>query len=429
MNMPRPSMLWIYGLIGAFIIGWYVFGDVNDTPLPSDWTTVREMVEKGDVEKIQVVNRDQAQVFLKKEAAEQYRRDTVDKRFKRLPETGVQLTFTIGSVDSFREDLKNAEQQSGQTVPVVYENKANDWTNVLINLLPWVLIIGVWIFIMRSMSRGAGGGAGGGRRGGPKVFRGADVSYSLEITLEQAVAGAKTDIRVPVWEECETCHGSGCKSGTSKKTCPHCGGSGMININRGFLQVQQTCPYCHGTGEIIADPCPDCQGRGRNRKTKTLEINIPAGINDGQRIRIQGKGEPGPNGGPCGDLFVQVFIKQHEIFQRDGDDLHADLPLSFATAALGGEVSVPTMGTEARITIPEGTQTGKIFRLRGKGVPHLHGGGNGDLYVHAFVETPVNLTSKQKKMLKEFDESIKEGGTKHSPQSTSFLDKMKKFFS
>lgn len=162
MNMPRPSMLWIYGLIGAFIIGWYVFGDVNDTPLPSDWTTVREMVEKGDVEKIQVVNRDQAQVFLKKEAAEQYRRDTVDKRFKRLPETGVQLTFTIGSVDSFREDLKNAEQQSGQTVPVVYENKTNDWTNVLINPLPWVLIIGVWIFIMRSMSRGAGGGAGGG---------------------------------------------------------------------------------------------------------------------------------------------------------------------------------------------------------------------------------------------------------------------------
>lgn len=274
-----------------------------------------------------------------------------------------------------------------------------------------------------------GGAAGGSRRGGPKVFRGADVSYSLEISLEQAVAGAKTDIRVPVWEECETCHGSGCKKGTSKKTCPHCGGSGTININRGFLQVQQTCPYCHGTGEIISDPCPDCQGRGRNRKTKTLEINIPAGINDGQRIRIQGKGEPGPNGGPCGDLFVQVFIKQHEIFQRDGDDLHADLPLSYATAALGGEVSVPTMGTEARITIPEGTQTGKIFRLRGKGVPHLHGGGYGDLYVHAFVETPVNLTSKQKKLLKDFEESIREGGNKHSPQSTSFLDKMKKFFS
>ena len=161
MNMSRPSMLWLYGLIGAFIIGYYVFGDVNDTPVPSDWATVERMVEKGEVEKIQVVNRDQAQVFLKKEAVEQYRRDTVDKRFRRLPETGVQLLFTIGSVDSFREDLKAAEQQSGQVVPVVYENKANDWTNVLINL-PWVLIIGVWIFVMRSMSRGAGGGAGGG---------------------------------------------------------------------------------------------------------------------------------------------------------------------------------------------------------------------------------------------------------------------------
>ena len=162
MNMPRPSMLWIYGLIGAFIIGWYVFGDVNDTPLPSDWTTVREMVEKGDVEKIQVVNRDQAQVFLKKDAAEKHRSDSTDKRFRRLPDTGVQLIFTIGSVDSFREDLKVAEETSGQTVPVIYENKANDWTSILINLLPWVVIIGAWFFVMRSMSRGAGAGGGGG---------------------------------------------------------------------------------------------------------------------------------------------------------------------------------------------------------------------------------------------------------------------------
>ena len=161
MNMPRPSMLWIYGLIGLFIIGWYLFDGSNEAPLPSDWTTVQEMVEKGDVEKIQVVNRDQAQVFLKKEAGEKYRNDSVDKRFRRLPESGVQLTLTIGSVDSFREDLKAAEEKSGQTVPVIYENKANDWTSILINLLPWVLIIGVWIFIMRSMSRGAGGGAGG----------------------------------------------------------------------------------------------------------------------------------------------------------------------------------------------------------------------------------------------------------------------------
>ena len=239
------------------------------------------------------------------------------------------------------------------------------------------------------------------------MFRGNDVSYSLEITLEQAVNGAKTDIRVPVWEECKSCHGTGCKPGTSKKPCSHCGGSGTININRGFLQVQQTCPYCHGTGEVISDPCPDCQGVGRVRQTKTLEVNIPAGINHGQRIRIQGRGEPGLNGGPNGDLYVQVLIKPHDIFQRDGDDLHADLPIGFATAALGGEVAVPTMDTEARITIPEGTQTGKIFRLRGKGVPNLHTKQKGDLYVHVFVETPVNLSAKQKKLLKDFDASSK----------------------
>ena len=195
MNMSRPSMLWLYGLIGAFIIGYYVFGDVNDTPVPSDWATVERMVEKGEVEKIQVVNRDQAQVFLKKEAVEQYRRDTVDKRFRRLPETGVQLLFTIGSVDSFREDLKAAEQQSGQVVPVVYENKANDWTNVLINLLPWVVIIGAWFFIMRSMSRGAGAGGGGGimNVGKAKVF---DKDNSKRVTFKD-VAGleeAKVEI-------------------------------------------------------------------------------------------------------------------------------------------------------------------------------------------------------------------------------------------
>lgn len=274
-----------------------------------------------------------------------------------------------------------------------------------------------------------GGGAQRSSRRGPQVFRGADTNYSLEISLEQAVNGAKTDIRVPVWEECSTCKGTGCKPGTSKKTCSHCGGSGTINRSHGFLQVQQTCPYCHGTGQVIADPCAECSGVGRVRKTKTLEVAIPAGINHGQRIRIQGKGEPGVNGGPNGDLYVQIMIAPHEIFQRDGDDLHADLPIGFATAALGGEVVVPTMDTEARITIPEGTQTGKIFRLRGKGVPNLHTKEKGDLYVHVYVETPVNLSSKQKKLLKEFEESLQAGGEKHSPQSTSFLDKMKKFFS
>ena len=273
------------------------------------------------------------------------------------------------------------------------------------------------------------GGGRGGQRRGPQMFRGADTSYTLEISLEDAVNGSKTDIRVPVWEECTSCHGTGCKPGTSKKTCPHCGGSGTINMSRGFLQVQQTCPYCQGTGEIISDPCPECSGKGRIRKTKTLEVQIPAGINHGQRIRLQGKGEPGVNGGPNGDLYVQILIEPHDIFQREGDDLHADLPLSFATAALGGEGVVPTMDTEARINIPEGTQTGKVFRLRGKGVPNVHTKERGDLYVHVYVETPVNLSAKQKKLLKDFDAAVKEGGEKHSPKSTSFLDKMKKFFS
>ena len=199
MNMSRPSMLWLYGLIGAFIIGYYVFGDVNDTPVPSDWATVERMVEKGEVEKIQVVNRDQEQVFLKKEAVEQYRRDTVDKRFRRLPETGVQLLFTIGSVDSFREDLKAAEQQSGQVVPVVYENKANDWTSILINLLPWVVIIGAWFFIMRSMSRGAGAGGGGGimnvGKAKAQVF---DKDNSKRVTFKD-VAGI-SEAKEEVWE-------------------------------------------------------------------------------------------------------------------------------------------------------------------------------------------------------------------------------------
>lgn len=273
-----------------------------------------------------------------------------------------------------------------------------------------------------------GGGAQRSGQRGPKVYRGADVSYSLEISLEQAANGTKTDIRIPVWETCSTCHGSGCKPGTAKKTCPHCRGMGTVNINHGFIQVQQTCPHCQGSGEINADPCPECSGVGRKRKTTTLEIEIPAGIAQGQRIRLSGKGEPGVNGGPNGDLYVQIEVRPHEIFQREGDDLHADLPISFVTAALGGEVSVPTLDTEAHITIPEETQTGKVFRLRGKGVTHLRGRDRGDLYVHVFVETPVNLSAKQKKLLRDFDESLKEGGSKHSPQSDSFLDKMKQFF-
>lgn len=273
-----------------------------------------------------------------------------------------------------------------------------------------------------------GGGARRSRSAGPQVFRGNDVNYSLEITLEDAVLGKKADIRVPVWEECGTCHGTGCKPGTQKSTCPHCGGTGTITRNNGFLHVQQTCPYCQGSGQTISDPCPDCSGRGHVRKTTTLQIDIPAGIASGQRIRVSGKGEPGVNGGPNGDLYVQIFVQEHELFVREGDDLHVDWPVSYATAALGGEIPVPTMNSEVRIAIPEGTQTGKIFRLREKGVPHLRQSGNGDLYVHVYVETPVNLSSKQKKLLKEFEESLKAGGSKHTPQNASFLEKLKNFF-
>ena len=274
-----------------------------------------------------------------------------------------------------------------------------------------------------------GGAAGRQARRGPRVYRGADLSYSLEVTLEQAVHGMKTDLRLPVWETCDECGGTGAKKGTTKKPCPHCHGTGTVNMSSGFLQVQQTCPYCNGTGEIITDPCPKCNGQGRVKKVTTLEVEIPAGINDGQRIRLAGKGEPGVNGGPAGDLDVQVMIKPHDIFQREGDDLHADLPISFTTAALGGEVSVPTMDTETRITIPEGTQSGKILRLRGKGVPNVRSHVKGDLYVHVYVETPVNLTTKQKNLLKEFGASLSEGGEdKHSPRSTGFIEKMKKFF-
>ena len=199
-------------------------------------------------------------------------------------------------------------------------------------------------------------------------------------------------------------------------------------MSNGLFQVQQTCPHCHGTGQIISDPCPNCQGVGQIRTTKVLEIKIPAGINNGQRIRVSGRGEPSPNGGEPGDLYVEVFIKPHDIFSRDGDDLHTELPISFVTAALGGEVLVPTLTGEMRIAIPEGTQTGKTFRLRGKGVKNLRTGEYGDLFMHVSVETPVNLSSKQKTMLREFEASLKDGGNKHNPKTQSFFDRMKNFF-
>ncbi|MFN9805785.1 MAG: molecular chaperone DnaJ, partial [Betaproteobacteria bacterium] len=214
---------------------------------------------------------------------------------------------------------------------------------------------------------GAMGGAAG-RGGRSAAFRGADLRYNMEITLEQAAKGFATDIRVPSWDSCETCHGTGAKPGTSPKTCGTCGGSGAVRMTQGFFSIQQTCPTCHGSGKVIAEPCTSCHGEGRIKKIKVLEVNIPAGIDEGQRIRLGGKGEPGMNGGPPGDLYVEIRIKPHEVFQRDGDDLHCEVPVSLVTAALGGDVEVATLGEKVSINVPEGTQSGKTFRLRGKGI-------------------------------------------------------------
>lgn len=272
-------------------------------------------------------------------------------------------------------------------------------------------------------------GAGmGGRRGGPQVYRGADLRYGLEITLEQAAKGFQTEIRVPTWDPCTVCDGSGAKPGTRPQTCRTCDGNGAVRMQQGFFSVQQTCPTCHGSGQEVVDPCTSCQGAGKIRENKTLEVNIPAGIDDGMRIRLAGKGEPGVNGGPPGDLYVEIQIKPHEIFQRDGEDLHCELTIPFTTAALGGELEVPTLDGRGEITIPEGTQSGKTFRLRGKGVKGVRSSYPGDLYCHIAVETPVKLTEEQKQLLREFEASLTNGGDRHSPKSQSWTDRVKSFF-
>ncbi|MBP7920749.1 MAG: molecular chaperone DnaJ [Limnohabitans sp.] len=265
--------------------------------------------------------------------------------------------------------------------------------------------------------------------GGRQVFRGNDLSYAMDISLEEAAAGKKTEIRIPSYDECDTCHGSGAKPGTSAKTCGTCQGQGVVQMRQGFFSVQQNCPHCRGSGKIISDPCSPCHGQGKIKRQKTLEISIPAGIDDGMRIRSTGNGEPGTNGGPPGDLYIEIRLQKHEVFQRDGDDLHCAVPISFTTAALGGEVSVPTLNGEAAIDLPEGTQTGKQFRLRGKGIKGVRASFPGDLYCHITVETPVKLTEHQRKLLKELDESLKKGGAKHSPTEAGWADKLKNLFS
>ncbi|WP_411886099.1 molecular chaperone DnaJ [Polaromonas sp. YR568] len=275
-----------------------------------------------------------------------------------------------------------------------------------------------------------GGQRGGGQqRGGRQVYRGGDLSYAMEITLEEAANGKEAQIRIPSWDDCNTCHGTGAKPGTKVVTCTTCHGHGVVQMRQGFFSVQQTCPQCKGTGKLIPEPCVTCHGVGKTKNNKTLEVKIPAGIDDGMRIRSTGNGEPGTNGGPPGDLYIEIRLKKHDIFERDGDDLHCAVPISFTTAALGGEIEVPTLAGKAAIDIPEGTQAAKQFRLRGKGIKGVRSSYPGDLYCHITVETPVKLTEHQRKLLKELDESLKKGGAKHSPSEEGWADKLKSFFS
>ncbi|TJZ78731.1 molecular chaperone DnaJ [Chitiniphilus eburneus] len=274
---------------------------------------------------------------------------------------------------------------------------------------------------------GGGGRGGGGQRS--NVYRGADLRYNMEITLEEAARGVEKQIKIPSHEECDTCHGSGAKPGTEAKTCHTCNGHGQVRVSQGFFSIQQTCPTCHGSGKYIPDPCRTCHGTGRVQTAKTLAVKIPAGVDEGDRIRLSGEGEPGVNGGPPGDLFVVVHLKPHGVFEREGNDLHCEMPIGIGTAALGGEIEIPTLEGKARISIPAGTQTGQVFRLRGKGIRGVRTAITGDLMCHVVLETPVNLTSRQKELLKEFEEISQGDAEKHNPRAKSFMDKVKAFFS
>ncbi|HSQ81292.1 MAG TPA: molecular chaperone DnaJ [Casimicrobiaceae bacterium] len=267
-----------------------------------------------------------------------------------------------------------------------------------------------------------------GRGGGSGMYRGADLRYNLELSLEEAARGAEIKIRIPTMDECGTCHGSGAKPGTQPKTCPTCHGRGEVRVSQGFFSIQQTCPQCHGTGKFVADPCPDCHGAGRIKKHKTLSVKIPAGVDQDDRIRLSGEGEAGMNGGPTGDLYVVIGLKPHAVFQREGADLHCEMPISFATAALGGEIEIPTLDGHAKLKIPAETQTGQVFRLRNKGIRPVRGSVTGDLYCHVSLETPVKLTSKQKELLREFESSVQQNPDAHSPRAKNWFDKVREFF-
>jgi molecular chaperone DnaJ len=266
----------------------------------------------------------------------------------------------------------------------------------------------------------------GGRGSG--VYRGADLRYNLELSLEEAARGTEAKIRIPALEECGTCHGSGAKPGTHPTQCPTCHGRGEVRVSQGFFSLQQTCPNCHGTGKVIADPCGTCHGAGRVKRHKTLSVKIPAGVDQDDRIRLSGEGEAGVNGGPHGDLYVVVNLKPHSVFQREGADLHCEMPISFATAALGGEIEIPTLDGHAKIRVPPETQTGQVFRLRGKGIKQVRASGYGDLFCHVAIETPVNLTPRQREILREFEALGEHDPGAQNPRAKSFMDKVRDFF-
>src|SRR5579863_4421796 len=271
---------------------------------------------------------------------------------------------------------------------------------------------------------------GASRRGGrSQVYRGADLRYELELDLAQAVFGRSVEIEVPKLCECETCHGTGAAKGSTPSTCDSCGGSGHVRISQGFFQLQQTCPRCRGSGTIVRNPCDTCLGQGRVRRTRKLSVKVPGGVDTGDRIRLSGEGEAGRNGGPPGDLYVEVQVREHSIFERDGEHLSCEVPVSFATAALGGTVVVPTLDGEVTIKVPAETQSGRVFRLKDKGVKPVRGGARGDLFCRVVVETPVHLSAEQRELVRHLDESLRLHAGRHAPREKGFLEGVRRFFS
>ena len=268
----------------------------------------------------------------------------------------------------------------------------------------------------------------GGGRGRSNVYRGADLRYNLEIGLEEAARGTETKIRIPAMEQCETCDGNGAKPGTKPVKCSTCDGHGQVRMQQGFFSVQQACPKCRGAGKMVESPCPTCRGVGRLKQHKTLSVKIPSGVDEGDRIRLSGEGEAGVNGGPPGDLYVVIHLKAHAVFQREQNDLHCEMPISFTTAALGGDIEIPTLDGYAKIKIPAETQSGKVFRLRGKGIKGVRSSTHGDLLCHVVVETPVNLTVRQRELLNELEAINNKDSGQHNPRAKSWMDKVKEFF-